>query len=131
MSADLKRVRDGALDEFGSPATKKRAMTLSTPPRSDDGEEDKLEDWMKVVEVSIDAETKWSLLNYQQTKRKEAIYRQMLEYRRSYRAEKQRSYELEAQQRVLEASVQAVEVCWTQVSLLVIELALMSYLIMS
>lgn len=41
----------------------------------------------------------------------------MLEYRRSYRAEKQRAHDLEAQQRILEASVQAVEVCWTQVSL--------------
>ena len=44
----------------------------------------------------------------------------MLEYRRSYRAEKQRTHDLEAQQRILEASVQAVEVCWTQVSLSVL-----------
>lgn len=55
------------------------------------------------------------MIDGHQTKRKEAIYRQMLEYRRSYKAEKQRTHELEAQQRVLEASVQAVEVCWTQV----------------
>lgn len=52
MSADLKRVRDGAVDGLGSPASKKRAMSLDTPPRSDDGEDDKIEDWMKVVEVS-------------------------------------------------------------------------------
>ena len=51
-------------------------------------------------------------------KRKEAIYRQMLEYRRSYEQEQRRASELEAQRRVLEASVHAVEVCWTQVSLL-------------
>ena len=53
MSADLKRVRDGAVDEFGSPASKKRAMSVNTPPRSDDGEDEKLEDWMKVVEVGL------------------------------------------------------------------------------
>lgn len=40
----------------------------------------------------------------------------MLEYRRSFRFEQRRAEELEAQKRVLEASVQAVEVCWTQVS---------------
>lgn len=53
MSADLKRVRDGAVDEFGSPASKKRAMSIDTPPRSEDGDEEMLEDWMKVVEVSL------------------------------------------------------------------------------
>lgn len=52
MSADLKRLRDGAVDDAGSPASKKRAMSLGTPPQSDEAEEDKLEDWMKVVEVS-------------------------------------------------------------------------------
>jgi E3 ubiquitin-protein ligase BRE1 len=40
----------------------------------------------------------------------------MLEYRRSFEAEQRRAEQLEAQQRVLEASIQAVEVCWTQVS---------------
>ena len=50
-----------------------------------------------------------------QVKRKEAIYRQMLEYRRSYETETRKVRELEEQQRRLEASVQAVEVCWTQV----------------
>ena len=40
----------------------------------------------------------------------------MLEYRRLHESEVQRTNELEAQRRVLEASVQAVEVCWTQVS---------------
>ena len=52
-----------------------------------------------------------------QTHRKEAIYRQMLEYRRMHEREYQRATELEAQKRVLEASVLAVEVCWTQVGL--------------
>lgn len=40
----------------------------------------------------------------------------MLEYRRLHREESQRANELEAQKRVLAASMQAVEVCWTQVS---------------
>jgi E3 ubiquitin-protein ligase BRE1 len=39
----------------------------------------------------------------------------MLEYRRSYETETRKVRELEEQQRRLEASVQAVEVCWTQV----------------
>ena len=39
----------------------------------------------------------------------------MLEYRRSFEAEQKRADELEAQHRILEASIQAVEVCWTQV----------------
>lgn len=50
-----------------------------------------------------------------QVKRKEAIYRQMLEYRRMHERERRRANDLEAQKKVLEASVQAVEVCWTQV----------------
>jgi E3 ubiquitin-protein ligase BRE1 len=41
----------------------------------------------------------------------------MLEYRRSFEAEQKRATELEAQHRILEASIQAVEICWTQVSL--------------
>lgn len=40
----------------------------------------------------------------------------MQEYRRSYHDEARRVRELEEQQRRLEASVQAVEICWTQVS---------------
>lgn len=51
-----------------------------------------------------------------QTKRKEAIYRQMLEYRRSYETEARKVRELDEQRKRLEASVQAVEICWTQVS---------------
>lgn len=52
MSADLKRVRD--LEDSGSPASKKRAMSLDTPPPSDGGDDDdRLEDWMKVVEVGL------------------------------------------------------------------------------
>jgi len=39
----------------------------------------------------------------------------MLEYRRSFEAEQKRADELEAQHRILEASIQAVEVCWIQV----------------
>jgi len=41
----------------------------------------------------------------------------MLEYRRSYEQEVKRVNEIEAQKRVLEASVQAVDICWTQVSI--------------
>lgn len=54
-----------------------------------------------------------------QTHRKEAIYRQMLEYRRSYEQEARKANDLEAQKRVLEASVAAVEVCWQQVGILI------------
>lgn len=39
----------------------------------------------------------------------------MLEYKRLHEEETKRANELEAQKRVLEASVQAVEVCWNQV----------------
>ena len=53
-----------------------------------------------------------------QTHRKEAIYRQMLEYRRSYREEARRVESLEAQRRRLEASVQAVDACWHQVRII-------------
>ena len=51
MNADLKRVREAGVDEAMSPA-KRRALSLSTPGPVDNSEEDKLEDWMKVVEVS-------------------------------------------------------------------------------
>lgn len=50
-----------------------------------------------------------------QIKQKEAIYRQMLEYRRFYEREADKTAQLEAQRRVMEASVHAVEVCWQQV----------------
>ena len=42
----------------------------------------------------------------------------MLEYRRSYEQEARKANDLEAQKRVLEASVAAVEVCWQQVSVI-------------
>ncbi|RSH91929.1 hypothetical protein EHS25_009299 [Saitozyma podzolica] len=97
MNADLKRVRDTSLEDAPSPTAKRRALSFSSPP-IDSSDDSGMEDWMKVVEV----------------RRKEAIYRQMLEYRRSYEEEARRADALEAQRRVLEASVQAVEVCWTQ-----------------
>lgn len=51
-----------------------------------------------------------------QVRRKEAIYRQMLEYRRFYQEETRKVEALEAQRRAHEAAVQAVELCWSQVS---------------
>lgn len=55
MNADLKRVRDGGLDEHGSPASKKRVLSPtsqgpSSPSKVDDN--GGIEDWMKEVEVS-------------------------------------------------------------------------------
>ncbi|WWC64537.1 uncharacterized protein I303_107147 [Kwoniella dejecticola CBS 10117] len=100
MNADLKRVRDNAIDDTPSPSAKRRVLSghaSSTPQPEND--EDGIEDWMKVVEI----------------KRKEAIYRQMLEYRRASERETKRANEVEAQRRVLEASFHAVEVCWNQV----------------
>lgn len=41
----------------------------------------------------------------------------MLEYRRFYEEEARRADAVEAQKRVLEASIQAVEICWNQVGL--------------
>ena len=100
MNADLKRVREGALDDGPQlPGAKRRALSLSSPPVQET-DDDKLEDWQRVVE----------------THRKEAIYRHMLEYRRSYEGEARRARELEAQTRVLEASMRAVDICWAQVS---------------
>ena len=64
MNADLKRVREGGLEDSSSPA-KRRAMTLSTPSAGlTEQEDDKLEDWMKVVEVGfghflLPLETMW------------------------------------------------------------------------
>ncbi|OCF38081.1 E3 ubiquitin-protein ligase BRE1 [Kwoniella heveanensis BCC8398] len=98
MNADLKRVRDNALDDSPSPSAKRRVLGNASPPVADsDG--DGIEDWQRVVEV----------------KRKEAIYRQMLEYRRASEREARRANDLENQRRVLEASFHAVEVCWSQV----------------
>jgi hypothetical protein len=48
MNADLKRVREGGIEDGNQSPTKRRAMSLSTAGEEDD---DKLEDWMKVVEV--------------------------------------------------------------------------------
>ncbi|WRT70184.1 uncharacterized protein IL334_007178 [Kwoniella shivajii] len=98
MNADLKRVRDNAIDDTPSPSAKRRVLGHASPPIAD-SESDGVEDWMKVVE----------------TKRKEAIYRQMLEYRRASERESKRANEVEAQRRVLEASFHAVELCWNQV----------------
>ena len=52
MNVDLKRVREAAIQDGPSPAAKRRALSLSSPPAVDNGEDDRLEDWMKVVEVS-------------------------------------------------------------------------------
>lgn len=107
MNADLKRVRESSLDG-GPSSSKRRAVSQSaggsspasshTVPEADD---DGVEDWMRVVE----------------TKRKEAIYRQMLQYRRAYEREQSRAAALERQQRAFEASVQGYKTCWAQVSL--------------
>ncbi|WWD19675.1 E3 ubiquitin-protein ligase BRE1 [Kwoniella shandongensis] len=102
MNADLKRVRENAIDDqsTGSPSpAKRRILAGNASPSVDSSDGDGMEDWMKVVE----------------TKRKEAIYRQMLEYRRASEREAKRANDLEAQRRVLEASFHAVEICWTQV----------------
>lgn len=53
MNVDFKRVREATFNDGPSPAAKRRALSLSSPPPVEDGtEEDRLEDWMKVVEVS-------------------------------------------------------------------------------
>lgn len=51
MNADLKRVRGTGLDDAISPSSKRRALGASTPPPNE-GDDD-VEDWMKVVEVSM------------------------------------------------------------------------------
>ncbi|WVF72955.1 E3 ubiquitin-protein ligase BRE1 [Kwoniella sp. CBS 6097] len=99
MNADLKRVRDNALDDSPSPSAKRRVLGGNASPPVTDSDGDGVEDWQRVVEV----------------KRKEAIYRQMLEYRRASEREARRANDLENQRRVLEASFHAVEVCWSQV----------------
>jgi len=54
--------------------------------------------------------------NLSQETQKVAIYRQMLEYRRMYEREERKVSAIEAQRRVYEASVHAVETCLAQVS---------------
>lgn len=103
MNADLKRVRDSSID--GGPSSSKRravaaAGGASSPISPVDAEEDGVEDWVRVVEA----------------KRKEAIYRQMLDYRRSFEREQGRANALERQRRALEDSLRSVETCWAQVS---------------
>ncbi len=48
MSTDLKRLREITLEDGPS---KRRALSHATPP-IEDSEDDRQEDWMKVVEVS-------------------------------------------------------------------------------
>ncbi|BEI86895.1 hypothetical protein CcaverHIS002_0702410 [Cutaneotrichosporon cavernicola] len=107
MNADLKRVRDSSLDAPSS--SKRRAIgSGSSPGHSPSSshlgkdyeheEEDDLEDWMRVVE----------------THRKEALFRQMLEYRRTSQREAARAKALESQRRNLEACFRSVEACWAQ-----------------
>ncbi|KAK4685526.1 E3 ubiquitin-protein ligase BRE1, partial [Tremellales sp. Uapishka_1] len=98
MNVDLKRVREDQFDNGLAGPSKRRALGLSTPPPAQDSDDDQPEEWMKVVEI----------------KRKEAIYRQMLEYKRSSEREASKASALEAQVRTLKASVHGVEVCWAQ-----------------
>jgi hypothetical protein len=50
-----------------------------------------------------------------QTFRKEAIYRQMLEYKRLHKRSSARVAELERRKHALEAGLEGVEVCWSEV----------------
>ncbi|ORX40542.1 BRE1 E3 ubiquitin ligase-domain-containing protein [Kockovaella imperatae] len=97
MNADLKRVRESGVDDGPSPL-KRRATGLASPPPAVNLEDAGLEEWQKVME----------------THRKEAIYRQMLENRRREEAERRRADEIKLQEQKLQASVQAVEICWNQ-----------------
>jgi E3 ubiquitin-protein ligase BRE1 len=108
MNADLKRVRDSSLDAPSS--SKRRAIgSGSSPGHSpssphhgkdhDHEEEDDVEDWMRIVE----------------SHRKEALFRQMLEYRRTSQREAARANALESQRRNLQACFRSVEACWAQV----------------
>lgn len=111
MNADLKRVRESSLDG-GPSSSKRRALAGASSPISNSGgggdgassssaaDDDGVEDWQRVVEV----------------RRKEAIYRQMLDYRRSFEREQRRADALERQHRALEDSLRSVESCWAQVS---------------
>jgi E3 ubiquitin-protein ligase BRE1 len=64
-----------------------------------DADDNGVEDWMRVVH----------------THQKEAIYRQMLEYKREFKSADARLREFRAQQRRCEASENAMEACWSQV----------------
>jgi hypothetical protein len=52
MNADLKRVRGEGSDEL-SPSAKRRALSLHASPPPSDTVGDGMEEWQKVVEVSI------------------------------------------------------------------------------
>ena len=52
MNVDLKRVLDTAAEDGPPPDAKRRALHLAVPPPADIPEDDRLEDWMKAVEVS-------------------------------------------------------------------------------
>ncbi|KAL7418545.1 E3 ubiquitin-protein ligase bre1 [Cryptotrichosporon argae] len=98
MNAELKRVRDLSGDD-GPSSSKRRALGLSSPPSVAADAPEPQEDWMAAVEA----------------RQKEAIYRQMLEYRRLHGHEAARAERVEKQRRTLEASLRSVEVCWAQV----------------
>lgn len=106
MNADLKRVRDSSLDALPSSSKRRAIGSGSSPtgpshssPPPDAGEEEDVEDWMRVVE----------------NHRKEAIFRQMLDYQRQTRREEARANALERQRRNIEACFRTVEACWKQV----------------
>ena len=58
-----------------------------------------------------------SFPSIRQTFQKEAIYRQMREYQRQHTRSSARVSELERRKHALEAGLQGVEVCWSEVSL--------------
>ncbi|CAK9782402.1 BRE1-domain-containing protein [Cutaneotrichosporon oleaginosum] len=108
MNADLKRVRDSSLDAPSSSSKRRAIGSGSSPghspssphqPKDHENEEDEdIEDWMRVVE----------------SHRKEALFRQMLEYRRASQREAARASALESQKRNLQACFRSVEACWAQ-----------------
>ena len=61
MNMDLKRIRDTAVEDGPSPDAKRRAIHLATLPPSDISEDDRLEDWMKVVEVSANGVHRYAI----------------------------------------------------------------------
>lgn len=58
----------------------------------------------------------FSLRSLPQTFQKEAIYRQMREYQRQHTRSSARVSELERRKQALEAGLEGVEVCWSEVS---------------
>lgn len=52
MNADLKRVRDSAVDDAGPGRSKKRALSSASPAPAE-SEDSGIEEWMKVVEVGL------------------------------------------------------------------------------